>query len=383
MLVAAGDRRAFGTIFERYHEPLYRYCLSLLGHKELAADALQNTMIAALRGLQGEARSIALRPWLYRIAHAESVSLARGRLEEPPGEEALERLGVGASVDTATRGRLDVLLVDLRSLPEGQQSALLLRELVGLEYEEVGSALEITADAARQAVLKARRSLLAVETGRPSGCDAVQSSMSANDRRFQRRRDIRAHLEDCAECRAFAAALTQRPRDLRTLFALPAVAAASVAREADEADHHDRRRKRGLLLAVLLLFAGVAATGAYAAFGGFDSGGGGGAPEARALGHVAAGVSPGGGASKRQSRPFTGGVRGGPTGKSSPAPKPARHAVSSAVSGYSPPGTHIETTVASGRGLPLTGFEVVAVLATALLLLAAGLALRRAVKATR
>jgi RNA polymerase sigma factor (sigma-70 family) len=379
VLVAGGDRRAFGTIFERYHEPLYRYSLSMLGNKEKAADALQNTMLAALRGLQGETRSVALRPWLFRIAHNESLSLGRGRV----GEDSLERLGVGAGMDAATSGRLDVLLVDLRSLPEDQRSALLLRELGGLEYEEVGAALEITSDAARQAVLGARHSLLTAETGRPSGCDAVQSSMSAGDSRFQRPRDIRAHLEDCADCRAFAAALTQRPRDLRMLFALPAVAAESVSREADEADQRDRRRKHGLLLAVLLLAAGVASAGAYAALGGLDSGTGGvRTSQARAVGQAAAGVTPGGSASKQRSQPFTGGAAG-PARKRAPAPKPARHSPPSAVSGYSPPGTHIETTVTSGRGLPLTGLEVVAVLATALLLLAAGLGLRRAVRTTR
>ena len=77
--VAAGDERAFGVIFERYQQPIYRYCSSILRDPELAADALQNTMIAALRGLEGEERAIALRPRLYRIAHNQSISLIRRR----------------------------------------------------------------------------------------------------------------------------------------------------------------------------------------------------------------------------------------------------------------------------------------------------------------
>src|SRR5689334_7361239 len=64
-LAARGDRAAFGAVFTRYHQELYRYCMSLLRDSEDAADALQGTMLRALRALEGETREIALRPWLY------------------------------------------------------------------------------------------------------------------------------------------------------------------------------------------------------------------------------------------------------------------------------------------------------------------------------
>src|SRR4051812_44931981 len=135
---AAGDQRAFGLIFERYQQPLYRYCASIVRDPELAADALQNTMIAAMRGLEGEERAIALKPWLYRIAHNQSISLIRRRRDDEPLEEAA-LVTAAAGVDSATRARLEELFADLRELPDQQRSALMLRELSGLEYEEVGS----------------------------------------------------------------------------------------------------------------------------------------------------------------------------------------------------------------------------------------------------
>src|SRR4051812_714933 len=159
--VAAGDARAFGVVFERFHQPIYRYCLSILHDQELAADALQNTMIAALRGLEGEERAIALRPWLYRIAHNQSISLIRRRRDEEPFEEGAVA-GAGAvaalpaGLDSSTRARVEELMADLRELPEQQRSALLLRELTGLEYDEVATTLSITPNGARQAVFKAR-----------------------------------------------------------------------------------------------------------------------------------------------------------------------------------------------------------------------------------
>src|SRR5947209_7960187 len=75
--IAAGDRAAFAEVFRRYQAPIYRYCRSLLRCEEDARDALQNAMASAMRALEGETREIALRPWLFRIAHNESMTLAR------------------------------------------------------------------------------------------------------------------------------------------------------------------------------------------------------------------------------------------------------------------------------------------------------------------
>src|SRR6476646_6391615 len=91
-----GDERAFAAIFERYHQLLYRYCLAILGNPEDAQDALQNTMVRALRALPRQERSISLRPWLYRIAHNESIDLLRRRrVTEPFDPDSLpERIAV-------------------------------------------------------------------------------------------------------------------------------------------------------------------------------------------------------------------------------------------------------------------------------------------------
>src|SRR5919197_3975178 len=87
-LAARGDRRAFAAIYERHHVELYRYCRALCGDPDDASDALQSTMAAALRALPGETRTIAVRPWLFRIAHNESVSLLRRRRPQAELREA-------------------------------------------------------------------------------------------------------------------------------------------------------------------------------------------------------------------------------------------------------------------------------------------------------
>jgi len=83
-IATAGSQAAFAVIFERHHQALHRYCHSILANSHDAADALQITMIKALRALSGETREITLKPWLYRIAHNESISLLRARRPAAP-----------------------------------------------------------------------------------------------------------------------------------------------------------------------------------------------------------------------------------------------------------------------------------------------------------
>jgi RNA polymerase sigma factor (sigma-70 family) len=100
-LSARGSEAAFAAIFERHHQALHRYCHSIVGNGHDASDALQTTMFKAYRALQGETREITLKPWLYRIAHNESISLVRARRSDS-GLDAAAHLG-----DPATEGWID------------------------------------------------------------------------------------------------------------------------------------------------------------------------------------------------------------------------------------------------------------------------------------
>src|SRR5579859_5384615 len=73
-LVGAGNEQAFATLYARHYQRLYRYCRSILHNDSDAQDALQSTFIRAYAALTEGRRDAPLRPWLYRIAHNESVS---------------------------------------------------------------------------------------------------------------------------------------------------------------------------------------------------------------------------------------------------------------------------------------------------------------------
>lgn len=223
-----GDQRAFAAIYRRYDQSLYRYCLAIVGNPQDAQDALQNTMVKVLRSLPGEERRLELKPWLYRIAHNESIELLRRRRGAVQLDPEAAAQGLGTADEAAARERLRYLVADLKELPERQRGALVMRELGGLEFAEIGAALGTSAAVARQTLYEARLGLREMDAGREMTCQTVTRVLSDGDGRVVRRRDIRAHLRDCSNCRRFRDEIAARQRDLAMLSPLPAAAAAGL-----------------------------------------------------------------------------------------------------------------------------------------------------------
>jgi RNA polymerase sigma factor (sigma-70 family) len=223
-----GDEQAFASIFGRYHQSLYRYCLALTGDSEDAQDALQNTMIKVMRALPGEQRRIELKPWLYRIAHNEAIELVRRRRETRPLEDDLAAARPGLADVATARERLRLTITDLDELPERQRGVLVMRELAGLDFAEIGIALGTSPAVVRQALYEARISLRQMDEGRAMSCEAVTRALSDGDGRVARRRDLSTHLRDCASCRRFSEEIGSREREFAALAPLPAAAAAGL-----------------------------------------------------------------------------------------------------------------------------------------------------------
>ena len=198
---ARGDAIAFAAAYERHHQALYRYCRSILRHEEDAQDALQSTFTRAFAALQEERRDFELRPWLFRIAHNEAISILRRRratdeLADVPDEHAFEDR-------IAEREELRLLQMDLADLPDRQRAALVLRELNGLSHAEIGVVLELSPGAVKQAIFEARTALFSCREGREMECHDVRRMLSDGDGRVLRGRGIRAHLRSCPDCARF------------------------------------------------------------------------------------------------------------------------------------------------------------------------------------
>lgn len=225
---AEGDERAFAAIFRRHHQALYRFCMAIVGNSDDAQDALQNTMVKVLRALPGEERRIELKPWLYRIAHNESVELLRRRRDTPELDAELPSPEPGVNERAETRERLRRLLADLDELPERQRETLVMREMAGLGFAEIGTAIGASDAVARQALYEARKSLRQMDEGRRMSCDAVARALSDGDGRVIRGREVRAHLRACPDCRRFHEEIKERRHDFAAIAPLPAIAAAGI-----------------------------------------------------------------------------------------------------------------------------------------------------------
>jgi RNA polymerase sigma factor (sigma-70 family) len=228
-LVSGGSERALTVLYERHHQALYRYCRSILRDDDDAQDALQSTMTHAFLALRASERDVAVRPWLFRIAHNEAVSILRKRRHADPLEEEHERSEVSVERTVDQRERLRLLVADIQALPERQRAALLMRELSGLSIEEIAAALSVSQGAAKQTLFEARSSLQEFAEGRAMECEPVRRAISDGDGRVLRGRRMRAHLRGCEGCRDFRALIDTRTADLRALVPpLPAGAAAAM-----------------------------------------------------------------------------------------------------------------------------------------------------------
>jgi RNA polymerase sigma factor (sigma-70 family) len=228
-LVSAGSERALTLLYERHHQALYRYCRSIVRDHDDAQDALQSTMTNAFLALQASERDLAVRPWLFRIAHNEAVSILRKRHYSDALEEEHERSEESVERTVDQRERLRLLVSDIQELPERQRAVLLMRELSGLPIEQIAAALSVSQGAAKQTLFEARSSLHELAEGRVMECETVRRAISDGDGRVLRGRKLRAHLRGCEGCRDFRALIDTRTAGLRALVpALPAGAAAAM-----------------------------------------------------------------------------------------------------------------------------------------------------------
>ena len=152
-----------------------------------AQDALQSTFASALAALQAGKRNAPFRPWLFRIAHNEAITVIRRRRDA--GQEISDSvLGstASASEEADNRARMALLMADLAQLPERQRAALLMRELNGLSHAEISVALATSATAAKQAIFDARTALTEFAEGRALACEEVRRTISERDGRVLR-----------------------------------------------------------------------------------------------------------------------------------------------------------------------------------------------------
>jgi RNA polymerase sigma-70 factor (TIGR02960 family) len=178
----AGDEHAFATLVEPFRRELQLHCYRLLGSVQDAEDLVQETLLAAWRGLDGFEERASLRSWLYRIATNRSLNAIRERgrrpatentmrpsktrraLEpswlEPYADSALPDPAPGPEARYEQREAIQLsFIVALQQLPGKQRAALVLRDVLGFHTDETASILETTPQSVKAALQRARATL--------------------------------------------------------------------------------------------------------------------------------------------------------------------------------------------------------------------------------
>jgi RNA polymerase sigma factor (sigma-70 family) len=209
-LFRAGNEDAFRVIHDRYRARLFAYARQMLpGSRQDAEDALQDVFVRAYRALRASDRPVSLRAWLYRVAHNRCIDELRRPV--PPAPEVLEIVRPPAAdplAEAERREHLRRIVVDVRRLPDQQRSALLMRELNGLSYNEMAEALGVTVPAVKSLLVRARVGLAQAGEARDTACEQIRLDLAeAHDRGVRAPGMARRHLKDCPGCRAYRSEL--------------------------------------------------------------------------------------------------------------------------------------------------------------------------------
>ncbi len=205
-LTRRGQQSAFEALFSRYHARLLAFCRHMLNSKEDAEDVLQEVFVAAFNAILADEREINVRPWLYRIARNRSLNHLRRA--SAIGVDSMDihyaDHGMSTGEQVLRRESFRQLIGDVQKLPETQRTALLLREIDALSYEQISQAMETTVPSVKSLLVRARISLAEAAEARQLSCDEVRVKLGeAAEGLVKVEAAERRHLRDCERCRAF------------------------------------------------------------------------------------------------------------------------------------------------------------------------------------
>ena len=130
----------------------------MLSSREDAEDVLQEVFAAAFNAILADEREINVRPWLYRIARNRSLNHLRKAqaIGVDSMDVHLSEHGLTTADKVHKREEFRQLMSDVRELPETQRTALLLREIDALSYEQIAEAMETTIPSVKSLLVRAR-----------------------------------------------------------------------------------------------------------------------------------------------------------------------------------------------------------------------------------
>ncbi|HEY5046314.1 MAG TPA: sigma-70 family RNA polymerase sigma factor [Solirubrobacteraceae bacterium] len=220
-LTRRGQHAAFETLFSRYQSRLLSFCRHMLSSREDAEDVLQEVFTAAFNAILADEREINVRPWLYRIARNRSLNHLRRA--SAVGVDSMDihfaEGGISTGEKVIRRESFRLLIGDVQQLPETQRTALLLREIDALSYEQIAHAMETTVPSVKSLLVRARISLAEAAEARKLSCEEVRLELGAvAEGLIKLGSPARRHVRDCERCHAFKKHLKANNHALAAIF---------------------------------------------------------------------------------------------------------------------------------------------------------------------
>jgi RNA polymerase sigma-70 factor (ECF subfamily) len=229
LLAAArsGDTRSVDALLARHQKQIFRFGLRMCGNEDEAREVLQETLLAAFRGLREFRGDAQLSTWLYQIARSFCLRSRRRTASEPEQRVPIEKLEVRAvpAADAAPDAKAharemgQLLQAAILTLSERQREVLILRDVEGLSAEEAAKVIGIEVGALKSRLHRARTELrerlVAVlgddsELGGEAPCPELAEELSSHaadeiDQTTCAR--IEEHLQRCPRCAKACAGL--------------------------------------------------------------------------------------------------------------------------------------------------------------------------------
>lgn len=153
-----GDERAFSIILRMYETPVYNYVLRLVGDRALAEDLTQEVFLRVFQGLPRFSLRCKFTTWLFQVTKNRVLDELRAVERRPRSAATLDDIPPLEIVDQPVERleAIDAVWRAVNALNVDLKMALLLRDVVGLSYNEIADSLEVTLATVKWRIFKAR-----------------------------------------------------------------------------------------------------------------------------------------------------------------------------------------------------------------------------------
>jgi RNA polymerase sigma-70 factor (ECF subfamily) len=194
-----GSNAAFDWLVTHYSGPVYGLIVGMISEPSDAADVTQDVFLKAFRGIRGFRRGSSLKTWLYRIAVREALNHRRWLWRHHRQQSSIDTSSdcglTSAGIEEESRSPFDeaasrevqeAVRRALREVPDVFRSAVILRDLEGMAYEEVAEVLEVSVGTVKSRILRGRRMLREILKPWLGRTGAVQTTVNSGKQRAAR-----------------------------------------------------------------------------------------------------------------------------------------------------------------------------------------------------